>query len=97
MTINFNEIYKLNDLLNKAQIPHTFMPLYNGYQIRIYADDELVCELDDCVLHNLSHGSDKGLLETYYLGECEGYETAEKVFKGWQKKYNEIKKNLKSF
>ena len=92
MAINFNEIYKLNDLLNKAQIPHTFMPSWDGYQIRMYADAELTYELDDCVLHKFSHGSEKGLLETYYFGECEGHETADQVFKGWQKKYNEAKK-----
>ena len=95
MTINFNEIYKLNDLLNEAKIPHTFTFFDDGFQIVIFTDEKMTCLLDDCVLHSYSHGSEKGLLETYFLGNCNGYETAEKVFKGWQKKYNKAKKRLK--
>ena len=95
MTIDFNEIYKLNDLLNKAKIPHTFMLFDDGYQIKIFENEKMIYPLDDCVLNRYSHGSEKGLLETYFLGKCQGYETAEEVFKGWQKKYNKAKKRLK--
>lgn len=84
----FGEIRKLYEMLNKANIPCTLAPLYDGWQIRIYADEEKSVELDDCVLHSGSHGWPNGLLETFCLGDCEGWETAEQVFKGWQEMYH---------
>jgi hypothetical protein len=47
----------------------------------------MIKELDDCVYHSGSHGWSEGLLETYCLGDCEGWETAEQVFEGWKKMY----------
>lgn len=85
--INFTEIHKLNALLNAADIPHTFGPLWDGYQIRMYADEEMENELDDAIIHSGSHGHQNGLLETYALSGCEGWETAEQVFEGWLKMY----------
>lgn len=89
----FAEIKKLHGLLNEAGIPHTFgefpVIIAEGYQIRVYADEEMAHELDDCVCHMGSHGYSEGLLETYYLNNCDGWETAEQVFEGWQKMYNE--------
>lgn len=87
ITINFAEIEKLHSLLDKADIPHTFAPLWDGMQIRVYADPQHIRELDDAVIHSGSHGVKAGLLETYYLSDCEGWETAEQVFKGWKKMY----------
>jgi hypothetical protein len=84
----FVEIKKLHRLLKVGGFPHTFAPLYGGWQIRLYADEELTQELDDAVCHKYSHGFKQGLLETYNLGECEGFETAEQVFKGWIEMYN---------
>lgn len=83
----FEEIQKLHEMLNQANIPHTFKPLWDGLQIRLYADEAMADELDDCVMHSSSCGFSKGLLETYALNECEGYETAEQVFNGWLKMY----------
>ena len=87
MNINFAEIEKLHSMLNEAGIPHTFTPLFDGMQIRIYADSKLTDELDDAVIHSDSHGVKEGLLETYYLSDCVGWETAEQVFEGWKEKY----------
>jgi hypothetical protein len=88
----FVEIKKLHKMLNEAGIPHTFgefpMPYCEGYQIRIYADEEMTQEIDDCVCHTGSHGYSQGLLETYLLNNCDGWETAEQVFEGWKKMYN---------
>lgn len=39
--------------------------------------------VDDAMIAPDTHGSEKGLLETYKLGNCDGYETAEQVFLGW--------------
>lgn len=85
--INFTEIVKLHDLLTNAGIPHTYEPLFDGRQIRIYADSEMEDELDDAVIHFGSHGVQNGLLETFLLNGCEGWETAEQIFKGWLEMY----------
>ena len=85
--INFTEIRKLHGLLNAAGIPHTFGPLFDGYQIRVYEDEEMTKEIDDCVIHFGSHGVNSGLLESYCLGGCDGWETAEQIYKGWAELY----------
>lgn len=88
-----NEIVKLHEMLTEAGIAHTFMKMdsssfgANAFQIRIYRDSTYQEELDDVVFHKFSHGYEQGLLETYHLNNCEGYETAEQVFKGWMEKY----------
>ena len=80
-------------MLTEAGINHTFIPMnkklygVGAMQIRIYRDATLQEELDDVVFHEFSHGYEQGLLETYGLGRCEGFETAEQVFKGWKKKF----------
>lgn len=87
----FTEIRKLHEMLTEAGIPHTFgefpVPVMGGYQIRIYADERMTMELDDAICHRGSHGYSEGLLETYHLNDCAGWETAEQVFEGWQKMY----------
>lgn len=91
--INFTEIEKLHSLLTEAGIPHTFAPIWDGMQIRIYADSQHTRELDDAVIHSGSHGVEAGLLETYCLNGCDGWETAEQIFEGWKKMYE--KANIK--
>ena len=88
----FMEIQKLHDMLRDADIPHILALLWDGLQIRVYADQEMTNELDDCVLHSGSHGFHRGLLETYTLGACEGFETAEEVFEGWKKMYEKAQR-----
>lgn len=87
------EMIKLNEMLFKANIHHTFMTMdrnifgEDAFQIRIYRDGTYKEELDDVVFHNFSHGHQLGLLETYNVGDCNGFETAEQVFEGWVKKF----------
>lgn len=87
------EMYKLHAMLLDAGIPHTFNVMdrsifgAGALQIRIYKDDAFQEELDDVVFHKFSHGYTQGLLETFNLSECDGYETAEQVFKGWMEKF----------
>ena len=87
------EMYKLHAMLLDAGIPHTFNVMSRDFfgegalQIRIYKDDTFQEELDDVVFHKFSHGYAQGLLETFSLGECDGYETAKQVFEGWMEKY----------
>ncbi len=88
-----NEITKLHEMLTKAGINHIFMIMdanifgADARQIRIYRDEDCQEELDDVVFHRFSHGYEQGLLETYGLGECVGFETAEQVFKGWMEMF----------
>lgn len=88
----FAEIRKLYKMLNEANIPCTLAPLFDGWQIRIYADEEKTNEIDDCVCHSGSHGHANGLLETFSLNACEGWETAKQVFEGWKKRYEKAQK-----
>lgn len=87
------EIEKLHEMLLKAGINHIFMGMdkslfgEDSFQIRIYQDNTFQKELDDVIFHRYSHGYSKGLLETYRLNDCIGYETAEQVFEGWMKKF----------
>lgn len=90
--IDLKEIVQLHIMLTEANIPHTFEPLYDGMQIRIYADEDMTNEIDDCIIHGGSHGYQQGLLETYALNGCEGWETAEQVFEGWEKMYRLTKR-----
>ena len=88
-----NEITKLHEMLSNAGINHTFMKMdafifgEDAMQIRIYSDGPLLKKLDDAIFHQFSHGYKQGLLETFALGKCKGYETAEQVFKGWMEKF----------
>ena len=56
-------------------------------QIRVYADPQMTHELDDAIIISGSHGVETGLLETFRLNDCVGWETAEQVFEGWKKMY----------
>ena len=89
--INFAEIEKLHSMLSEAGIPHILASIWDGMQIRVYADSQLIHELDDAVIHSGSHGVEAGLLETFCLSDCTGWETAEQVFKGWKKMYEKAK------
>ena len=85
-----NEMNKLHEMLLKAGINHIFMAMdkdifgADAVQIRIYRDATFQEELDDAVFNRCSFGYAQGLLETYKLGECNGFETAEQVFNGWK-------------
>ena len=87
--INYKEIFKLKDMLEKANIEFVFYnrPESGGYQI-CYPDNSVdrICSV---ILHNYSYGNEKGLLEImglltddeYEHDTVKGYLTAEEVFK----------------
>ena len=81
------EMHNLITMLAENGIPYAVNTIYDGWQIRIYSDRERLHEIDDAVWHSGSYGYLKGLLETYRLGECNGYETAEEIFEGWQRMF----------
>lgn len=87
------EMNRLHEMLLKAGINHTFTSMdknvfgAEALQIRIYKDDTFKEELDDVIYHKFSHGFSLGLLETFRLGDCNGFETADQVFNGWINKF----------
>ena len=93
----FEEMKKLDEMLTKANIPHTYGPLpytsSDGEQIILFADAKKIERLDDAIMFWGSHGFSEGLMETFCLGDCGGYETAVEVFKGWHKMY--LKANMR--
>ena len=81
---DLTEFEKLIDLLIEAGIPYKRLEDSDGMQVRIYTDESMTNELDDAAIWlNSTHGSEQGLLETFRLNNCEGFETAEQVFEGW--------------
>ena len=83
--LKLDEIYKLKKLLEGAGVPHDIKDIDGGKKISIYSKRGKL--LDDAILTNHSNGREKGLLETYELGDCGGYETADEVFNGWTRRY----------
>lgn len=81
------EMLKLEKMLKEAGIPYVLGPCWDGVQIRAYYDAAHAFEIDDCVWHSISHGFRQGLLESYKLCDCEGYETAATIFEGWSKMF----------
>ena len=84
-----NEFAKLVKMMLDAHMFFTVTPLYDGYQIKLFRDNYCKKEVDDCIFHSTCHGYEEGLLETFCLNACEGYETAEQVFEGWKKMLKE--------
>lgn len=83
------EFDKLVAKLQDANIPHLVVanPCSGRPQVKLFADFSMTWQLDDCCCEEDSLGGHEGLLETYRLGNCQGYETAETVFRGWQQMY----------
>ena len=88
-----NEIKRLHEMLNEANIPHTFtddmfenLIFYPSYQIVIEKDGIRLCH---AIYHYGSYGYEQGLLEIMGglteeergYDEVLGYLTAEEVFK----------------
>ena len=91
--MNKIEIIRLHEMLNEANIPHTFTDdmykccsMYPSYQIIIKKDDTRLC---DAIYHYGSYGYWVGLLEIMgglteeerEINEVLGYLTAEEVVK----------------
>ena len=80
----YNEIVKLHEMLNKADIPHEFSEVWGGYHI-VYSCMGYTCSV---IEHDYSYGSNRDLLEIMGLltpAEAEqdsvaGYLTADDVF-----------------
>ena len=89
MKYDLTEFEKLIDLLAEAGIPYTKENVFDGVQVRIFADEEKTQEIDDAIIHSGSRGCGTGLLETFLLNDCRGFETAGQIFEGWLAWYEE--------
>ena len=89
---NYTEILKLNEMLTKAKIPHSFDRLFDGYQIVYFYKGERIA---DAIEHFGSYGADENLLEIMGCMTSEeeeqdevlGYLTAGEVFKRFAKDF----------
>lgn len=80
--INYNEFDKLVSLLEDIGAEYKVLPCWGGKQVKLFKNGK---EIDDAVIHEFSHGAKQGLLETFRLSDCAGYETATEVFDGWER------------
>ena len=94
MKIDFQQIFKLKEMLECEDIPFEFREMidFGGYQLFYPNKENRVC---DVILHIGSYGREQGLLEIMGLvdeekvgDEVEGYLTASECF-------NRIKKHFK--
>lgn len=66
----YNEIFRLKDMLDKAEIDYTFNNLYDGYQIKIDYIDIYASSLDflktiSIIEHYFSYGNERDMVEFY--------------------------------
>lgn len=97
---SYREIFKLHEMLENAQIPHTLKRLFDGWQVCYPEDrqsDNCVC---DAVQHFGSYGSEDDRLELMGLlseeeneenGGVIGYLTAQEVFDRIEANWKSIK------
>ena len=89
---NYTEILKLNEMLTKAEIPHSFDRMFDGYQIVYFYKGERIA---DVIEHFGSYGNEENLLEIMGCMTPEeeeqdrvlGFLTAEEVFKRFSKDF----------
>lgn len=85
------EFNKLVEMLEKQKMHYQLLSMQGGEEIVLLDDYGQI--VDSAIYSPHCHGYKEGLLESCSLGSCKGYETAEKVFKGWKKmlqKQNEL-------
>ena len=93
MKERYNEILKLKNMLEKAEIPFEFSKIFGGYHITYPSNKFRICSV---IEHDYSYGNEQDLLEIKGLLTRKekkydyvlGYRSAEEVF-------NRIKKNWK--
>jgi hypothetical protein len=81
----YNEIIRLHEMLNRADIPHDFEEFFDGYHICYNQHGETVCSV---IEHNYSYGSSSDRLEIMGLltpaeainDSVAGWLTADDVF-----------------
>lgn len=86
MNYDFTELFKLEKLCRGAGWKVEVLDTYpKGKQLILYDGER---RLDDVVICQGSHGANLGFLESFVLGDCVGYETAQQIFAGWKELFN---------
>lgn len=86
MNYDFTELFKLEKLCRGAGWKVEVLDTYpKGKQLILYDGER---RLDDVVICQGSHGANLGFLESFVLGDCGGYETAQQIFAGWKELFN---------
>lgn len=97
MKERYNEILKLKNMLEKAEIPFEFSEIFGGYHIT-YPDNKFrICSV---IEHDYSYGNGQDLLEIKGLltknekkyDEVIGYLSAEEVFKRIKKNWKKLRR-----
>lgn len=96
--MQYNEIFKLKDLMVENNIPFDFNELFGGFHLSYPSRDKCICSV---IEHDFSYGRKSDLLEIQGLmTETEikrtddtvlGFLTAENVFKRIKKHYKKYK------
>lgn len=105
--MKYNEIFRLKEMLEQAEIPFAFLEIFNGFQICYPKNDESepnqgrICSV---IEHDFSYGREEDTLEIMGLLTAEekdfngddvlGYLSAENVFNRIKTHYT--KENYKS-
>ena len=97
MKERYNEILKLKNMLEKAEIPFEFSEIFGGYHITYPSNKFRICSV---IEHDYSYGNEQDLLEIKGLltknekkyDEVIGYLSAEEVFKRIQKNWKKLRR-----
>ena len=97
MKERYNEILKLKNMLEKAEIPFEFSEIFSGYHITYPSNKFRICSV---IEHDYSYGNEQDLLEIKGLltknekkyDEVIGYLSAEEVFKRIQKNWKKLRR-----
>ena len=97
MKERYNEILKLKNMLEKAEIPFEFSEIFGGYHITYPSNKFRICSV---IEHDYSYGSEQDLLEIKGLltknekkyDDVIGYLSAEEVFKRIQKNWKKLRR-----
>lgn len=87
MKEKYNEILKLKNMLEKAEIPFEFSEIFGGYHITYPSNKFRICSV---IEHDYSYGSEQDLLEIYDY--VIGYLSAENVFQRIQNNWKKLRR-----
>ena len=97
MKERYDEILKLKNMLEKAEIPFEFSEIFGGYHITYPSNKFRICSV---IEHDYSYGNAQDLLEIKGLltknekkyDDVIGYLSAEEVFKRIQKNWKKLRR-----
>ncbi|MEE5994084.1 MAG: hypothetical protein V3G42_12720 [Oscillospiraceae bacterium] len=101
LNLDYQEILRLDSMLNIAKIPHIRHRMFDGWKIAYIADGKVI---SDVVEHMYSYGHERDLIElmdfSFLTGKEEdkdeviGYLSAYEIFKVWNNDYRKRKQIL---